>query len=1009
MTIQPNRLPDGGRIDRSQVRLVTFDGRQLLAHPGDTLASAMLANGELTVARSFKYHRPRGVMSAGPEETNALVSLRQSERTEPNTPATRIEAFDGLHASGQNAWPNVRADIGAINQLFGPLLSAGFYYKTFMGPVIGPLKGTRFWMLCEHVIRRAAGMGKATVLADPDAYEVVNLHCDVLVVGAGPTGLAAAVAAAQSGADVVLADEDFDLGGSLLSEPCHGNGDQWIRDCEAQLASHDNVRILRRTSVFGAYDNNVYGAIEKCSDHVPEPLGRDVRQRYWRIRTKQCILATGAIERPLVFGGNDKPGVLLAGALRSYVNRFAVMPGREILVATNNDSAYLTALDAARSGARVTLLDTRNAIPDQLQAAIAGSKVELQLGRGVLEVKGRGRVQSAVIGSIDSSGRVQGTGQTITCNVVGMSGGWSPTLHLWSHPGRKPTYDSNANCFIPEPLHTDSLQCVGAATGNGALTDMISDATDAGKNAAKAARPDSARASIATLASPQLDHDVDWSREPARTAISTNAKGQPQGKAFVDFQHDVTLSDIDLAHLEGFVSVEHLKRYTTSGMAIDQGKTSNFNALSRMAERKQSDIETTGTTTFRPPYTPVAFGAIVGHEHGAHFAPTRLTAMHGWHVARGASMIDAGAWVRPRYYPVGDEDIDTAYRREAAHVREHVGMVDVSTLGKIAVQGPDTAEFLNRVYVNGWKTLAVGRLRYGVMLREDGFVMDDGATARLGEHDYLMSTTTTNAGPVLAHLEYLLQVAWPDLKVHVTSVSDQWASIAIAGPKSRQLLQDVVSDADLSANGLPNNHFASGQVEGVAVRVHRMSYSGELAYEIYVESGYGLHVWKALEAAGGAYKLIPYGTESMGTLRIEKGHIAGPEIDGRTTLRDLMLEKFGSSKKPFIGSVLCNREELHSPKRESLVGLEIMGDAGAKPGMLLFPRAGDPTGHGDGFVSSTTYSPALSKYIALGLLTNGRERRGEVVRCIDFLSDQTIEAKVVSHHFFDPDGERQNG
>ena len=1009
MTIQPNRLPKGGRIDRSQVQLVTFDGRQLLAHPGDTLASAMIANGEHTVARSFKYHRPRGVLSAGSEETNALVGLRKDGRSEPNTPATRIETFDGLHAKGQNAWPNVRTDIGAVNQLFGSVLAAGFYYKTFMGPVLGPLQGTRFWMFCEHFIRQAAGMGKGTYLSDPDTYEVVNAHCDVLVVGAGPSGIAAAIAAAEGGADVILADEDFSLGGSMLSEPAGSESDQWLDEKVGRLEQLDNVRVLRRTTVFGAYDNDVYGAVEKCSDHVHEPARHAVRQRYWRIRTKQCVAATGAIERPMVFGGNDKPGVMLANALRTYVNRFAVLPGRDVVIATNNDSAYLTALDCADQGARVTLLDTRNNIADDLRTALDSSDVEVQLGRSILEVRGRGRVQSAVIGSVDTSGRIQSTHQTLPCNVVGMSGGWSPTLHLWSHPGRKPSFSSDRQCFVPEPASTASLQCIGSAAGDGAIKRLVERASDAGAAAARTAGYDNSSSSQQMVDIPQLRYVADWSRTPAATSLMTGADGKTKGKAFVDFQHDVTLSDVDLAHLEGFVSVEHLKRYTTSGMAIDQGKTSNFNALSRMATRQNSDIEATGTTTFRPPYTPVSFGAIVGHEHGSHFAPTRLTSIHQWHVDRGASMIDAGAWVRPRYYPRGGEGMDEAYRREAAHVREHVGMVDVSTLGKIAVQGPDSAEFLNRVYVNGWKTLAVGRLRYGVMLREDGFVMDDGATARLGEHDYLMSTTTTNAGPVLAHLEYLLQVAWPNLRVNVTSVTDQWAAIAVAGPKSRSLLQEIVQDADLSAEGLPNNHFVTGQIGGVAVRVHRMSYSGELAYEIYVASGYGLHVWQALEDAGVPHNLIPYGTESMGTLRIEKGHIAGPEIDGRTTLRDLRLEKFASSKKPFVGSVLCNREELQNTERDTLVGLEIIGDVGAKPGMLLFARTGDAVGHGDGFVSSTTYSPALSKYIALGLLKNGSERQGETVRCIDFLSDQTLEARVVSHHFFDPEGARQNG
>ena len=988
---------------------MSFDGHQVLAHPGDTLASALLANGEKIVARSFKYHRPRGVMSAGADETNALVHLRDGARGEPNTPATMTEAFDGLSATGQNAWPNVRLDFGAVNQLLSPFIGAGFYYKTFMGPVIGPLKGTRFWMACEHLIRRAAGMGRGGQLADPDSYEKVNAHCDVLVVGAGPSGLAAALVAARQGADVILVEQDFALGGSLLSEPADGECAGWMNNIVGEIRALSNVRILTRTTTFGAYDGNVFGLLERRWDHTNAPPEHQPRHRYWQVRAQSAIIATGAIEQPIVFGGNDKPGVMLAGALRRYINRFAVLPNRDIVVATTNDSAYPAAIDAAMAGARVHMIDTRRQADTVLLAAAESAGVDVILGSGILTVRGRAGVASASIGPVDKDGVVREPLRAIPCSLVAMSGGWAPALHLWSQRGRKPNYSPQHGCFVPEGEPIPSFVCVGAAAAVPGLEHAIADGAAAGAQALSASA-DVAKGSAAAPTPPKPEHDANyWTGEADQVRYHVDQSGKPRGKAFVDLQHDVTLSDIDLAHREGYVSVEHLKRYTTAGMATDQGKTSNVNALARMAELRRMDMSEVGTTTFRPPYTPVPIGSLVGHEHGLHALPTRLTPIHAWHLENGAFMTDAGAWKRPQYYPQNNEDIDAAYRREAAHVRQHVGIVDVSTLGKIAVQGPDAAEFLNRVYVNGWKTLAVGRLRYGIMLREDGFVMDDGATARIGENDYLMSTTTANAGPVLAFLEFLLQTAWRELKVHVTSVTDQWAAIAVAGPKSRELLQSVVAGADLTATALPNNYLVDATLAGAAVRIHRMSYSGELAYEVYTPSGFGRHVWDALLDAGPQFGLIAYGTESMGTLRVEKGHVAGPEIDGRTTLKDLELENFASSKKPFVGSVLRHREVLVDPNRPSLVGLLIEGDVGARPGMLLFPRVGVSEGHGDGRVTSTTYSPALGKYIAMGLLARGGARMGEIVRCIDFLGNVTVEAKVVTHHFFDPEGERQNG
>lgn len=995
------RLPSGGRIDRSTPLNIRFDGRTLPAFRGDTLSSAMLAGGVSLVGRSFKYHRPRGIYSAGVEEPGAMVHLRDGPRHEPNVRATVTEAFDGLVATSQNAWPSLSFDIGAVNNWLGPFFSAGFYYKTFIGPF---RRSTRFWMMCETFIRKAAGMGRASYMEDPDQYEKRNAFCDVLVIGGGVAGLSAALAAGRAGAQVLLVEQDFELGGAVLSDPVGSAGDDWVARARAELQALDTVRILTRTTAFGAYDGDTYGLVERVSDHVKVPVAHQLRQRYWLVRAKRAVMATGAIERPLVFGGNDTPGVMLAESVRSYLNRFAVLAGQTIVVATNNNSAYAAAADLAGAGADVTLADMRTTPPVEARTLAETAGVRLLPGHGVIEARGGKRVTGARLVPVDGTGRAQGATQTVKADVIAVSGGWTPVVHLWSQRYGKPVFHGEGACFIPDGQDSHPLQGAGTAMAAASLSEVIAQGFDRGAEAAQAAGApgDAGKAPDGFACRPFWQNGL----HPAWAVLT--AQGKTLGKAFVDFQHDVKISDIDQAHLEGYVSVEHLKRYTTLGMATDQGKLSNVNALSRMAELRGKAIPDVGTTTFRPPFTPISIGSLVGHGHGRHFRPTRLSPIHQWHVEHGARMTEAGAWMRPWYYPQYAEDLCTAYIREAAHVRAHVGMVDVSTLGKIAVQGPDAAEFLNRIYVNGWKTLAVGRLRYGVMLREDGFVLDDGATARLGVQDYFMSTTTANAAKVLAFAEHLLQTAWKDLRVHVTTVTDQWAAIAVAGPKARALLAKV-SGADLGPGALPNNHLTHAMIGGVQVRIHRMSYSGELAYEIYVPAGYGRHVWQALHDAGGAFDLRPYGTEAMATLRIEKGHVAGPELDGRTTLKDLGLEGFASSKKPFVGSVLQQRPVLEDPQRPTLVGLEIEGDTGAKPGALLYAAKADAKGHGDGWVSSTTYSPALGRYIAMGLLKNGRTRKGDVVRVEDFVGGQSLTARVVSHHFFDPEGERKNG
>ncbi|MDN2580405.1 sarcosine oxidase subunit alpha family protein [Aquibium sp. ELW1220] len=1000
--MSPRRTASGGRIDRSRSISFRFDGKRYAGHPGDTLASALLANGVSLFARSFKYHRPRGVIAAGVDEPNALVTVLRGEVREPNLPATQVEIVDGLVAESQNRFPSLERDVGALNQLGGRLFSAGFYYKTFMGPVAGPLKGTRFWMACEAVIRRAAGLGRAGHAPDTARYEKMNAFCDVLVVGGGPAGLAAALAAARSGRRVVLADLDPAFGGALKwsgelldGEPAAG----WVAETISALAAMDNVRLLPRTTVWGYYDGNTLAALERVGDHLRDPGKGAPRHRHWVIRAGHVVLATGAFERPMVFPGNDRPGVMLASAAGRYAAEYGVLPAERFVVFANNDSAYAAAARLREAGATVAaIVDVRPDVSAGARALAARAGGELLLGHAVADTSGGRRLTGVALRRFDAATKtLSGEPRRIEADGLAVSGGWSPAIHLASQAGAKARWDETLQAFLP-PQPDAGWSGAGAFLGHASTTAAFADGL-----AAVAALDGSLSDAVDLPASDAPD--LDAAPAPVFEIRAADGRGS---KAFVDFQHDVTAEDVRLAHREGFVSVEHLKRYTTLGMATDQGKTSNVAGLAIMADARGMAIDDVGTTRFRPPFAPVSIGALAAERFGE-LKPDRLTPLHDWHVEQGATMYAAGLWHRPMIYGHPGETVEQACVREARAVRDSVGIVDVSTLGKIMVQGPDAAAFLDRVYTNLFSTLPVGKARYGLMLREDGFAFDDGTTWRLAETEFLMTTTTANAGRVMQHLEYMLDVVWPDLKVILTSVTDEWAGAAISGPKARAVLSACVAGTAVDNDALPFMGIVHGAIGGAPVMICRLSFSGELAYEVYCGAGHGSQVWDALMAAGQPFGIVPYGLEALGTLRIEKGHVTGAEIDGRTTARDLHLSWMLSKKKPFVGSAMMDREGLVAEDRLQLVGLVSL-DGQALNGGAHVVEHGDRTLSGSiGHVTSVCFSPALGKYIALALVRGGKTRHGSRAFISDPLRGRFGPVAIVSHHFFDPEGSRMHG
>ena len=995
------RVKSSSFIDETTRVSFKFNGTKLYGYKGDTLASALLANNIHLVGRSFKYHRPRGIMTSGSEEPNAMVQLHNnSSRTEPNVRATEIELYDGLEASSQNCWPSVNFDFGGINNFLSPLLPAGFYYKTFMWPA-------SFWEKYEYFIRKSAGLGKSPTEPDPDIYEHRYLHCDVLIIGAGISGIIAAKTAAKNGFKTLLVDEKPNLGGSTIYQNNDhfkindANSSKWLEKEIDDLKNYKNLEIKTRTSVAAYHGYNFILARENLTDHI-EVSKRDnkVRQRLLKIRAKKVITATGSIERPLIFNNNDRPGILLSSAIKKYVDFYGVKSGEKIVLFTNNDTAYETALSLNDKGIKVeAIIDIRNENDSELIKSVKNLNIKIFNNHTIVDTEGYKRINKVSIMELSKDGTsVVGKKIDINCDCLGMSGGWTPAVHLFTQSGGKLKFRNSDNVFIPNTYNSDQL-CIGACNGDFELSDIIKNIPDQINKFLNVS--DESFKNIKISSTKENNYRNIW--------LLPSDKILGKTKPFVDYQNDATAKDIKLALREGFRSIEHVKRYTTTGMGTDQGKLGNMHALGIIADTAKVQMGELGTTTFRPPYTPLTFGTIVGRNVGEYFDIFRKTPMHDWHVDNKAEFENVGQWKRAWYYPKNNEDMHQAVQRESKAARESAGILDASTLGKIDIQGTDASEFLNRVYTNAWSKLAIGKCRYGLMLNEDGMVYDDGVTTRLGENHYIMTTTTGGAANVLGKLEDYLQTEWPELDVYLTSVTDHYATASVCGPNSKKILSKLIPDLDLSDENFPHMSFKNASIGKIKCRIMRISFTGEHSYEINVQANYGKSVWEKCMEIGKEYNITPYGTETMHLLRAEKGFIiVGQDTDATMTPIDLQMDWIVSKKKyDFIGKRSLYRSDTIREDRKQLVGLltenpnevleegaQIVAETNKKPVEML------------GHVTSSYYSPNLNKSIALGVVRGGKNMLGQ--KLFIPMENKIINVTVADPVFLDKENKRLN-
>ena len=974
-----NRVSDNLINEKKPIKF-SFNNDIFYGYEGDTLASALIHNEKKIVARSFKYHRPRGIFSAGSEEPNALVNVYRKGCNEPNVKATTLEIHNGLKVYSQNHLGSLEFDLLQINDFFSSFLSAGFYYKTFMWP-------KKFWeKVYEPLIRSAAGLGSISNRADPDIYDKGFLHCEILIIGSGPSALLSCLIAAKSGASVILVEEDFMFGGKLLAENEVINNEksiEWVKKTIKELKTFKNVKLMKRTTLYGVFDHGVLGALERKTDHLPDNNNKP-KQILWKIFTKKTLVCSGSNERGLVFGNNDKPGIMLLSAIKAYVNRWGVIPGKKILIFTNNDYGISSAKNLIDKGCKVVgIVDTRKDIKYEI------NNVSIFKGKYITNTSGFNSLKSVTLDD----------GTKIETDCLGISGGWNPNLHLTCHHGSRPIWNDEKKLFIPRNL-PKNMFTAGSINGNYSTLLCFEEAKR--------------KMSI-------ILKEIDKKEKKITIPSADNTENinigsfffdkKSKGKCWVDLQNDVTSKDIIQSNSEGFESVEHLKRYTTLGMATDQGKNSNVLGLLILSDIQKKSIDDVGTTIFRPPYTPVSIGAFAGRSRGKDFKPIRLTPSHNWAVEKNAVFVETGNWLRAQWFPIpGETHWRESVDREVLGTRNSVGICDVTTLGKIDIKGKDCGEFLNRVYANNFGKLAIGKVRYGLMLREDGIAYDDGTTARLGENHFVMTTTTANAVTVFRNLEFFKQCLWPELDVHLISTTDAWAQFAIAGPNSRKLLEKIVDKSyDISNESFPFMACTNLTIcNGIPARLFRISFSGELAYELAVSRKFGDSLVRVLMKAGKEINVTPYGTEALGVMRIEKGHAAGNELTGQTSAQNLGMSKMINKNNDCIGNVLSERTNFNDENIQILMGfIPVNKDKNLTAGSHLFSIGKKfNLDNDEGWLTSVAFSPTLGHSIGLGYLKSGSERKGEKIMSVDLLNNNTFEVEVVSPHFVDPEGAR---